>query len=211
MMVCFPAWLHHAVCPLSVKPSYRQNDEGLRISMAFNAVEKGWSYNEVLVIWWRWCLTSQARTRARYSTGTLPFDRDTYSHRAMPSDATRSHGENRQLWSHSHRRYRWRVQLYLEQGTNSRNKTSRDFGTIRPLIRLLLSELVSWRTSIIRFIHNTSNNSNDFHTVICYCYRCSHDLHDIQIHTLPYIPSTHPFHTFISYTYSLSIHYNLLT
>lgn len=39
MMVLFPSWLRHAVTPLSVKPSFQSSDDGLRISMAFNALE----------------------------------------------------------------------------------------------------------------------------------------------------------------------------
>ena len=40
MMVLFPSWLHHAVCPLSVKEAFQGVDGGLRISMAFNALQK---------------------------------------------------------------------------------------------------------------------------------------------------------------------------
>jgi hypothetical protein len=39
VFVLFPSWLHHAVTPLSVKPAYQSRNDGLRISMAFNARE----------------------------------------------------------------------------------------------------------------------------------------------------------------------------
>ena len=35
-MILMPSWLHHGVLPLSVKPTFQNTDEGVRISLAFN-------------------------------------------------------------------------------------------------------------------------------------------------------------------------------
>ena len=40
LMIVMPSWLHHAVIPLSIKKKYRTKEEGMRISLAFNFIEK---------------------------------------------------------------------------------------------------------------------------------------------------------------------------
>lgn len=40
LMIIMPSWLHHAVIPLSIKKQFRTKEEGMRISLAFNFIEK---------------------------------------------------------------------------------------------------------------------------------------------------------------------------